>query len=123
MRIQDEPPDGRPLRAAARPDPAMWSDHEPMTLYEAAAVFFPDGPLNVRSLRTAITKGQLAVSRVAGKIFTTPSAIRAMTTPRIEAPTASRQMPGPPGKPPVSVSPTQRALKEALAGGGRRPTA
>lgn len=52
-----------------------------MTLAEAAVVFFPDGPLTLSSLRTAIRDGALAVARVAGKILSTPRAIREMTKP------------------------------------------
>lgn len=53
-----------------------------MTLVEAAALFFPDGPLTVRSFRTAANNGQLAVARVAGKDMTTPAAVRELLTPR-----------------------------------------
>ena len=34
-------------RAKARPDPAQWGEDEVMTLVEAAAVFFPQGPLTL----------------------------------------------------------------------------
>jgi len=42
-----------PRRVAARPDPQMWSPGELMTFAEAAALFWPDGPLTASSLRTA----------------------------------------------------------------------
>lgn len=32
-------------RAKARPDPTQWGEDEVMTLVEAAAIFFPHGPL------------------------------------------------------------------------------
>jgi hypothetical protein len=46
-------------RAKARPDPAQWVDEEVMTLVEAAAVFFPQGPLTLSSLRRAAAAGLL----------------------------------------------------------------
>lgn len=68
-------------RIAQRPRPELWDPDELMTLAEAAAVFFPDGPLSLSSLRTAIRDGDLAITRVAGKILTTPRAIKEMTKP------------------------------------------
>ncbi|WP_210161788.1 hypothetical protein [Methylobacterium nodulans] len=52
-----------------------------MTLAEAVAVFFPHGPMTLSSLRTAYRNGDLAVRHVAGKMLTTPRAIREMTKP------------------------------------------
>lgn len=68
-------------RFAQRPRPDLWDPDEPMTLAEAAVDFFPDGPLSLSSPRTAVRNGELAVARVAGKILTTPRAIRQMTKP------------------------------------------
>jgi hypothetical protein len=51
-------------RAKARPDPAQWSDDEAMTLVEAAAVFFPQGPLTLSSLRKAAAAGTLEIAKV-----------------------------------------------------------
>jgi len=68
-------------RARLRPDPAQWGDDEAMTLIEAIFVFFPQGPLTLCSLRTAISKGQLEFARVAGKDLTTPAAIRKLLKP------------------------------------------
>jgi hypothetical protein len=34
-------------RVKARPDPAQWEKDETMTLIEAAALFFPHGPLTL----------------------------------------------------------------------------
>ena len=58
-------------RIAARPDPDQWGDDELLTLPEAAALFWPLGPLSVSSLRTAIKDGQLAYTEIAGKFLTT----------------------------------------------------
>jgi hypothetical protein len=52
-----------------------------MTLPEAVAVFYPDGPLTLSTLRTAARAGQLAVARVAGKDLTTPKAMRELVRP------------------------------------------
>ena len=65
-------------RARNRPRPEEWRDDELMTLAEAAAVFWPDGPLTVRSLRTEIAKGSLTAERIAGKVFVTPAALKEM---------------------------------------------
>ena len=43
-------------RARKRPRPEEWRDDELMTLVEAVVVFWPDGPLTVRSLRTEIKR-------------------------------------------------------------------
>jgi hypothetical protein len=73
-------PTAVPLRIAKRPDPSQWSDIELMSLYEAAALFWPDGPLTVTSLRTAVRDGKLAVAEIAGKLLTTKTAIAEMST-------------------------------------------
>lgn len=69
-------------RLQARPLPADWPEDEPMTLPEAVAVFWPDGPLTITSLRTAIRNGDLAFRKIAGKVFTTPRALKEMTAVR-----------------------------------------
>lgn len=67
-----------PLRVLRRPDPRQWIDEELMSLREAAALFWPDGPLRVSSLRSAHRNGQLAAAEIAGKILTTKSSIADM---------------------------------------------
>jgi len=67
-----------PARIAARPDASQWSDDELLTLPEAAALFWPAGPITTNTLRTAGRDGVLAITKVAGKFFTTPMAIRRM---------------------------------------------
>lgn len=67
-----------PTRIGARPDPTQWSDDELLTLPEAAALFWPDGPITTNTLRTAGRDATLAITKVAGKFFTTPMAIRRM---------------------------------------------
>lgn len=70
--------DEKPGRALVRPEAADWGHDELMTLAEAAAVFWPKGPLTTTSLRTAVRDGQLATAVIAGKVFTCPRAIREM---------------------------------------------
>ena len=65
-------------RVRLRPDPDHWRPDELMTIPEAAALFFPDGPLSPRGLLTARRDAKLATTMVARKIMTTPGAIRAM---------------------------------------------
>src|ERR1700730_9125827 len=77
-------------RAKARPDPAQWDEDEVMTLIEAVEVFFPDGPLTLSSLRTAVAAGTLEIAKVAGKNLTTPRAIRKLVTPSCLAAKPSR---------------------------------
>lgn len=69
-----------PIRVVRRPDPALWDTDELMTLSEATALFWPDGPLTVRSLRTAIRDRRLPVSVIAGKHFVTKRALAEMST-------------------------------------------
>jgi len=62
-------------RLVQRPQPDQWGDDELLTLPEAAALFWPHGPLTTASLRTAHRDGQLAVAVIAGKYLTTKAAI------------------------------------------------
>ena len=66
-------------RVAARPAPPQWRDDELMTLDEAIRLYWPDGLLSVKSLRTEVKSGKLAVARIAGKLFTSPAAVKRMT--------------------------------------------
>jgi len=78
-------------RVRARPDPAQWGEDEVMTLVEAAAVFFPHGPLTLSSLRRAACAGTLEIAKVAGKDLTTPHAIRKLVKPSCRAAKPSRR--------------------------------
>ncbi|MCA1549926.1 hypothetical protein I6F36_24140 [Bradyrhizobium sp. BRP19] len=80
-----------PARVCARPDPSQWSDDELMTLSEAAALFWPMGPLTCTSLRTAVRDGKLEVAEIAGKLLTSKTSIRKMAqcTVRADAATAA----------------------------------
>ena len=68
------------VRVAARPRLDSWSDTEPLILAEAAALLCPEGfPITVTTLRTARAAGTLATFRMAGRIYTTPADLRAMS--------------------------------------------
>src|SRR5665213_1041468 len=82
------------LRVKQRPRPQDWADDEAMMLIEAVAVFFPDGPLTLSSLRTAIAAGTLEVAVVAGKILVTPRAVKKMVTPSCRAVKRNRRASG-----------------------------
>ncbi len=69
-------------RLKARPKQDEWDDDELLSLAEAAALFFPRGPLTVASLRIACQRGELACVQICGKGFTTPRALREMTAPK-----------------------------------------
>jgi hypothetical protein len=69
----------RTLRIEERPDPASWSADELLTLAEAAALFWPQGPLSESSLRTAVRDRRLAVTVIARKFLVTPAAIQEMS--------------------------------------------
>ena len=83
-----------PPRIAARPDPGSWGEHELMTLRESACLMWPDGPLTARSLRTAAEAGQLPVTMVAGKLFTTLAALRELSRCEKRTVPASPARPG-----------------------------
>ncbi|MEH3061519.1 MAG: hypothetical protein PGN33_01655 [Methylobacterium radiotolerans] len=67
-----------PPRIEKRPKPGDWDDDALLSLIEAAALFWPDGPITVNTLRTAARDRSLEITKIAGKFFTTPSALRRM---------------------------------------------
>jgi len=73
------------IRVKSRPNPDQWGDDEVLTLVEATALFFPEGPLTLSSLRSAVAAGTLEIARVAGKDLTTPRAIRKLVRPSCRA--------------------------------------
>jgi hypothetical protein len=76
----------RSARIEARPDPLSWDMDELMTLTEAVELHWPDGPLTVPTLRTAIRDGQLAVCEIAGKFFLTRRLLLGLSAGRVLAP-------------------------------------
>ena len=79
-----------PPRVLERPAPETRREDELKSLAEAAALFWPDGPLTVTSLRTAVRDGLLDVAEIAGKILTTRAAIRRMCECRPRSPPNAR---------------------------------
>ena len=95
-------------RVQRRPNPADWPDDEPMTLKEIIAVFYPDGPLTVASLRSSIAAGRLTPSFVAGKHFITPAQLRELFRPQPcpDAPKVRASTSAPAGSIPVRANPS-----------------
>lgn len=77
-------------RVAVRPDPKSWDMDELMTLKEAVDLHWPDGPLTIPTLRTAIRDGKLPVCSVAGKFFLTRRALLALSEAEMMKPTSPR---------------------------------
>lgn len=71
-----------PPRVVDRPRPEQWGLDELMTLSEAAALFWPQGPLSVSSLRNAIRQGRLPVVVVARKHLLTRRAVAMLSEPQ-----------------------------------------
>jgi hypothetical protein len=94
-------PRALPARVAARSNPADWGQDELMSLPEAAALFWPQGPLGVTSLRTAHRNGQLAVAQIAGKFLTTRRSIEEMAKTCLRLSNSGR-----------TVSPTEKPANE-----------
>jgi hypothetical protein len=92
-------------RVAQRPDPAAWSDQELMSLTEAAALFWPDGPLRLSSLRIAAKAKQLDVVVIARKMLTCKAAVARMSAC---APKAGSSRPD--GQEAALSDPVRRAL-------------
>jgi hypothetical protein len=82
---------GKLRRIAARSDPATWGEDELLTLAEAAALFWPDGPLTVTSLRTAVRDGQLRVAPIAGKFLTSKRAVMEMSVSQMRTGATARR--------------------------------
>jgi hypothetical protein len=68
-----------PGRLGTRPDREDWGLDDLLTLPEAAALYWPDGPVTVSTLRTAIRRGQLPVARLGRRFLTSRRAIEEMT--------------------------------------------
>ena len=108
MRNQKATGGALPPRVAARPNPEDWGD-DLMTLREAASLMWPNGPLTARSLRTAAEAGQLPVTKVAGKLFTTLAALRELS--RCE----KRTVPASPARPGRATRPETDRPEDAHA--------
>jgi hypothetical protein len=106
-----------PPRIAERPSPHDWSDDELLTLPEAAALFWPAGPLSTRSLRTAKRHGQLAVVMIAGKMLTNKRALAEMGHCRLRQPDELAYEPvSLSAKPKLSAAEARNQLEASIAG-------
>lgn len=109
-------------RVAAKPRPEDWRDDDAMTLAEAVAVFYPQGPLTVSSLRTEIRKGRLLAAEVAGRLYVTPARLKGLFEPRTDPWLVDQKAPGsisgkvaPTGGPTTSGSSVTDRKKSAQA--------
>lgn len=100
-------------RWLSRPDPGSWAPDELMALNEVAAIFFPDGPLTLTSLRTAVRRGELHVTRINGKLYTTPAAVAAMTSCAPAPVGPPTRMPSRPAVASAPVARTDRSIDAA----------
>ena len=67
-----------PPRVVARPNPKDWADDALMTLEEAAALMWPQGPLTKNSLKRIWEKGGLEVTVLNRKLLVDKRALSAM---------------------------------------------
>ena len=112
MQIDPRNPAGRtPPRVAARPDPQQWGLDELLTLAEAAALHWPDGPLTARSLRTAVDDGHLPVVMIDRKLLTCRRALQEMG--RCQQRTRPETAPEP-APPSGRAKPSRPAAEEAF---------
>lgn len=68
-----------PERIRMKPRPEVWGEDELLSLTEAVALYWPDGPISVCSLRHMIHAGQLKVSVIGRRHLVTPRALRALS--------------------------------------------
>lgn len=68
-------------RVAERPQPRDWGNDEIVTLKEIIAVFYPNGPLAISSLRSEIRRGGLPNVKVRSKYLLTPAQLRGLFEP------------------------------------------
>lgn len=106
----------RGSRVEVRPDPRSWDMDELMTLKEAVDLHWPQGPITVPTLRTAIRDGKLAFCEIAGKFFLTRRLLLGLSVGRVAG--------DPPGAPSDTSGSRRRkglSLEEARAIAGLPP--
>jgi hypothetical protein len=102
-------------RVRQRPDPESWGLDEMLTLPEAALLHWPQGPLTVTSLRTAVRDGQLAVAVIAGKHFTTRRHLATLTACKMVAKTSAEPAPERPGERTLTSEEARQLLDSELS--------
>ncbi|WP_454813831.1 GIY-YIG nuclease family protein [Labrys neptuniae] len=65
-------------RSPRLPDPSLITDDTPLQLHIAAELAYPDGSMSVSGLRKGISNGTLTAWKMAGRLYTSLGAIRAM---------------------------------------------
>jgi hypothetical protein len=80
-------------RVFSRPEPEKWAADELMTLAEAAALFWPDGPVTVPTLRTLVRKGQLRIAIVGRRHMTSRRAVEEMQVAEVRRHPAADRIP------------------------------
>lgn len=101
-----------PPRIQGRSDPKDWGDDELMTLAEAAALFWPEGPLTTTSLRTAERDNKLEVAHIAGKLLTTKAAIVRMSACHLREDPEPQHVAAADAAPPRTVKELKMRLSE-----------
>ena len=71
-----------PERVSKRPAPEQWGEDELLSLPEAVALYWPDGPISVASLRHLIRGKQLHVAVIGRRHLVTPRALQALSVCR-----------------------------------------
>ena len=66
----------KPKRQARTPTPERIGPNTPVRLEAAAALMFPDGSITAKALQREARRGRLAVSKFAGKTYTTIRSIQ-----------------------------------------------
>ena len=73
----------------------LWDPTEPITLPEAGALLFPDGPVTLHSLYVAAREGRLPVAEHASRYWTTIEAVRGLFRPEPLVPPPPQVTPRP----------------------------
>jgi len=111
-------------RVRRRPDPADWADDDKLTLREAVALFWPEGPVTLATIRGVIAKGELTPFWLGNRFFVTPAQMRGLFQPRPcrdrpRGPGSTSEkvaaIPGPAGPSPTSTTSETERLNAALA--------
>lgn len=98
-------------RLQRKPSPEDWHDDEPMTFQEYIAVFYPEGPLTVATLRNEMYRGRLTPAMVAGRYFVTPAQVKGLFAPCL----ARQKVRGSTSAQPVSPAQGLRSRKPGLS--------
>lgn len=112
------------VRLLYRQTPDLWDPDEPITLPEAGALLFPNGPLTLNSLYVAAREGRLRVAEHANRYYTTINAVRELLRPEplVHPPVQATPRPGLEGPRGVRRTEDQAAVTAMLVARRRRGT-